>query len=143
MKRKTKIVLGCLGSFLALCFLLFFVLPGFLFGDLIGQMGTGKRFMNSLSDKDIPLWISRSEEFLKQHPNTNTFGYVSIRDVPSDLSTLRIKRIDVLKDTVRYVWAGGLDHTCLTIRRSPTGELTVTAQYDDYHGRQLWPKERR
>ncbi len=131
------------GHIPSLCFLVFFVLPRLFFGDLIGQMGAGKRFMNSLTEKEIPLWIERSEDLLRQHPYTNDFGYVSIKNVPSDLEALRIIRVDVLKDAVRYVWAGGLDHTCLTIRRSPSGEYTVRAMYDDNHGRQLWPKERR
>ena len=143
MKRKQKIAIGCLVIFLLLCVLLFFVFPRLLFGDLVLQMGAGKRFMNSLSDKDFPLWISRSEEFLAQHPYTNNWGFVSVSHVPDDLVALRIERIDILKDAVRYVWAGGLDHTCLTIRRSPDGEFTVTALYDDYHGRRLWPKEKR
>jgi len=143
MKTKHKIAIGCSSAIVVLCFLVFFVLPRILFGDMIRQMKAGKAYMNSLTEKDFRTWISRSESLLSQHSGTNGIFFLRDANIPDELRTLHIKRIDLLENGVRYVWVGGFDHTCLSVYRLPEGGYRITAQYDDSHGRQLWPKERR
>jgi len=143
MKKKHKIVIGCSSAIVVLCFLVLFVLPRLLFGDMIRQMKVGKVYMNSLAEKDFRTWISRSERLLSQHSGTNDISFLRDANIPPELRVLNIKRIDLLEDGVRYVWVGGFDHTCLSVYRLPEGGYRITAQYDDSHGRQLWPKEGR
>ena len=60
--------------------------------------------------------------------------------IPTELMSLKILRVDVLEDEVRYVWAGGLEHTYLSVKRTSEG-FRFFAQYNDEHGKELWPKE--
>jgi hypothetical protein len=140
MKRRTTIVIG--GVLLLLiggAVLLFYM----TFGDMIGQMRAGKRYMNSLSSADRTEWIDRTIALLSAHPVTNDLDvfWIYSPDVPMDLKKLRIERVDVLKDRVRYVWVGGLDHTLLSIERTPEGSFRFYAQYNDEYGRELWPEK--
>ena len=36
------------------------------------QMKTGQKYMDSLTDKDIQVWIERTQKYLKDDPTTNT-----------------------------------------------------------------------
>lgn len=110
---------------------------------MIRQMKAGKVYMNSLTEKDFHTWILRSESLLSQHSGTNDVSFLHDTNIPDELRVLRIKRIDILEDGIRYVWVGGFDHTCLSVYRLPEGGYRITAQYDDSHGRQLWPTEKR
>lgn len=104
---------------------------------MIRRMKAGKVYMNSLTEKAFRTWISRSESLLSQHSGTNDVSFLRDTNIPDELRVLRIKRIDILEDGIRYVWGGGFDHTCLSVYRLPEGGYRITAQYDDSHGRQL------
>ena len=114
------------------------------FGDMIGQMRAGKRYMKSLSQDDRAEWTDRTVALLAAHPLTNDNDVVWLRghDVPEELAQLQIQRVDVLKDQVCYVWVGGLDHTLLSVRRTVGGDFQFYAQYNDTHGEELWPNEK-
>ena len=140
MKKKVIIVIASVVLLLVFAGAALFYAT---FGGMISQMRAGKRCMDSLSEADRGEWIDRTVALLDAHPVTNDHDSVWIHgpDVPEDLRELKIRRVDVLQDRVRYVWVGGLDHTLLSIRRTPEGPFRFYAQYNDEHGRELWPEE--
>ena len=141
IQKKTKLILGaCCIAFLALGCFAYFTFPRTLFGGMILQMRAGKSYMDSLTEADYPQWIERSNTLLSQWQPTTTVTWLYGAEIPEDLRALKIQRIDILKDSVRYVWVGGLDHTCLSVRQMPNGTYKISAQYDDEHGRVLWPQ---
>ena len=52
-------------------------------------------------------------------------------------------RIDIDDEdgAVYFVWLGGMDHTVLWVKRGQDGEHSVTAQYNDYDMRPLYPDD--
>jgi len=101
------------------------------------QMDTGKKYMDSLTDKDIPVWIERTKKYLNGY-DLNSNGIISI---PPDLQKLKIVRIDAIGERVYYVWMGGMDHTDLEVERMSDGSFRFTAQYNDESSRVIWPKQ--
>ena len=140
MRRKNIIVIAGVVLLLVVAFAGLFYAT---FGDMISRMRAGRRYMESLSQGDCSEWIGRTMAFLKSHPVTNDHDVVWLYapDVPEELKKLKIQRVDVLKDEVRYVWVGGLDHTLLSVHRTGQGFFEFYAQYDDERGRVLWTKE--
>lgn len=140
MKRKRAI--GILATILLLLIGLgIYFSPPAKFVRYIGkQMALGKTYMDSLTDDDIQIWISRAELLLNEHYTDTSPGNTL---VPTDLKELGILRIDVVpQDYVGFVWVGGIDHTELIIRREQDSTHTVLARYNDYEKRQLWPKDK-
>jgi len=108
------------------------------------QMAAGAEYMKSLDESDVPQWIERTERFLAErdpsvHP-IGVYGGVRGKTIPFNLLRLRIIRIDIFEDNVRYVWMGGMDHTNLEVRRLADGRFTLIAHYNDYKSEVIWPK---
>jgi hypothetical protein len=115
----------------------------FLFASGIGdfgasrkQMDAAKKYMDSLTDKDIQAWIQRAKKELKQdNPN----GFTN-RDVPPDLRLLGISGIEQQSNEVDYVWFGGTDNTALDFLQISNGDFQVFAVYTPYSNRMIWPE---
>lgn len=101
--------------------------------------------MDSITEKDIPVWIERTENYLEEYdPNEYGIGVYGIgkdRPVPEELKKLGIIRIDRAKNSICYVWLGGLDHTYLHVEKDEDGEYIFTAGYNDFDSHVIWPKE--
>jgi hypothetical protein len=104
------------------------------------QMKAGQKYMDSLTDKDIQVWIQRTQKYLKDDPTTNTAEWLD-EPVPPELVQLKIVGINVLPDEVDYVWVGGMDHTILYVERMANGSFQLTAEYNNYSNRVIWPKQ--
>jgi hypothetical protein len=115
------------------------------FRELRGQMTAGQKYMDSLTANDIRIWTNRTTVFLENYnPKADTIGTYGLgaKPIPAELQTLKILRIDVYdSNEVRYVWAGGMDHTELEVHRMNDGSFKFVAHYDDEKSRVIWPKE--
>ncbi len=121
----------------------YFLFPiGYLFYHMSAQMRAGQSCMDSITEHDVPMWIERTEEYLSDiDPNSGRDVNIGeIHAIPLDLKNLGILRIDVNQDFVRYVWAGGLDHTFLEVLKTEQGDYRFTANYDDESSKVIWPK---
>ena|SRR5580692_6473720 len=107
--------------------------------DMEKQMKIGQKYMDSLTDKDIQVWIQRTQKYLKDDPATNTI-YWDTEPVPPELEQLKIEGIDIESNEVDYVWVGGMDHTILYVERLTNGSFQLTAEYNNYSNRVIWPK---
>ena len=99
--------------------------------------------MKSLSEADIQRWIARTEKFLSEYqPGTNRIGIYGQggKPIPPDLQRLKIIRIDILSDQIRYLWMGGLDHTELEVDRLSDGSFKLIAHYNDEKSEVIWPR---
>ena len=102
------------------------------------QMEVGRKYMDSLTEKDFQKLIELSKPYLVSFdPKANPIG---VRPVPDELTALKILRIDVFSNVVLFVWMGGLDHTYLEVARADNGEFAVAARYNDEEKKNLWPK---
>jgi len=144
LKRKGDVVsvTSTIAVFLATVFLaaaLLFVTSPVAFPIMfeIYAMRAGQQYMDSLTDVEIQKWIDRSKDYLA-HANPNEYP-IGARPVPSDLKALKIVRIDLWPGTVIYVWAGGLDHTDLTVKEVD-GNYEVIAEYNDQRRKVIWPR---
>ena len=140
-KRRTKIVVGVIALLTlgAVAFVVYMADPIFnLFVPMTRQMHAGRQYMDTLTDADIQKWIARSKDYMAgAKPDEHPIG---ARQVPPDLQALGIVRIDLRPHAVVYLWAGGLDHTCLAVT-DETGNYEVIARYDDEHSKVIWPKK--
>ena len=142
MKKPIKTGLGILGIILLLVvgwFTLEFVVPMFrLFHDFDKQMAAGRKYMDSLTDKDFQIWSERTQKYLSEF---DPKAYpIDAKPVPPDLEQLKIIRIDEGSNWVSYVWIGGMDHTELLVEKLENGGFRFTATYDDESNRVIWPK---
>jgi hypothetical protein len=137
-KRRTKILVGVMALLTlgAVAFVVFMADPILnLLVPMTRQMRAGREYMDALTDAEIQKWIDRSKEYLADvDPKEDPIG---ARQVPPDLQALGIVRIDLRPHAVVYLWAGGLDHTCLVV----TDANEVIARYDDHHSKVIWPKQ--
>ena len=144
MRKKTKVILLCITA-LVLTGVSFYLLPiGYLFYTMASQMRAGQSYMNSITEKDIPIWTDRTKMYLKEYdPNSKIIGVYGIPDkpVPEELKKLKILRIDISQDSVTYVWVGGFDHTYLHVQRTEQGDFRFIAIYNDYSSKVIWPKQ--
>lgn len=140
MKKSTKIIV----AFSGLALLVFFTFP-FLRGifeviyldyEIDKDMKIGQRYMDSLTDKDIQVWIQRSQKYLEEDKPTD---FVT-KDAPPDLQKLDIIGIEEETNWIDYVWVGGMDRTDLSVERVTNGSFQVTAFYNIYSNRVIWPK---
>lgn len=142
MKKPIKIGLGILGVILLLVvglFTLEFVVPMFrLFHYFDKQMAAGRKYMDSLTEKDFQIWTERTQRYLSEFdPKAYVIG---AKPVPPELKQLKIVRIDEDSNWVSYVWMGGMDHTELLVEKLANGSFQFTARYDDESNRVIWPK---
>ena len=100
------------------------------------EMNDAKKYMDSLTDKDIQVWIQRTETILREDAPVEFTN----RDAPPDLQHLGIAGIEKIKDEVDYVWFGGMDNTALAVERMSNGNFQVIAVYTPYSNRMIWPK---
>jgi hypothetical protein len=101
------------------------------------QMDGAKKYMDSLTDKDIQVWIQRAQADLKKaDPN----GFTN-REVTPDLQQLGITGIEEQSNEVDYVWFGGMDDTALDFVLTSNGNFQVFAVYTPYSNRMIWPKQ--
>ena len=105
------------------------------------QMAAGKKYMDSLSDKDIQVWIQRSQKYLAEYPPTNFDVDFDSNSVPSELQKLGMKEINVLPGEVDYLWLGGMDGTGLAVMQLSNGNFQFTAVYTPYSSRVIWPRQ--
>src|SRR5271170_5607051 len=87
------------------------------------QMDDAKKYMDSLTDKDIQAWIRRTQTILKE----DAPGEITNRDAPPDLQQLGITGTEEYTDEVDYVWFGGMDNTALDVVRMSNGDFQVIA----------------
>ena len=141
MTKPAKIVLKILGAIVLIgiaWFTLAFVVPivGFI-RAYDKQMSAGRKYMDSLTEKDFQIWIARTQKYLNEYdPKADSIG---AKSVPPELKQLKILRIDEGTNWVGYVWAGGLDHTELYVERLIDGSFQFTAGYNDKSNRVIWP----
>ena len=150
MKRYKKFVFWAGGSIL-LVVLVFGLLFGrdtvemlIVFHKWDKQMQIGDEYMNSLTDNEIQVWIQRTQNYLKDAP-TNLMD----DQIPPDLKKLGIIKVEVGgvvgpvddMDVVDYVWLAGMDNTSLLVKKLNDGTFQVTAFYNMYSNRVIWPKQ--
>jgi hypothetical protein len=138
LKRSVKISLLVAGGILivgaAVPVVTFFYIGG-------SQYLAGRKYMDSLTEADIQTWIDRTKVYLTEYDPTragfsgNGYGIGYAKPVPADLERIKILRIDILQDSVKYVWLGGLDHTWLVVTRLSNTNFKVVARYSDEHSR--------
>jgi hypothetical protein len=115
-----------------------------LFSFMSKQMKAGQQYMDSIKEKDIPVWIERTKKYLGEYePNLYPIGVYSseTKPIPPELSALKILRIDISQDQVDYVWVGGFDHTELQVEKNKNGNFKFIAQYNNHFSKVIWQKE--
>ncbi len=109
------------------------------------QMRVGQKYMDSMTEADIPVWINRTKGLLvKYDPQAEKIGSYGPFGMPisTDLQQLMIIRIDVIdSNTVSYVWLGGMDHTRLDVQRENDGSYKFIAGYNNERSRVIWPQK--
>jgi hypothetical protein len=114
MKTITKALIACA---LAILVIIGFPVVRFVYEMAIWsygdekQMAAGKKYMDSLTDRDIQAWIQRSQKYLTEFPPTNFDVGLDSNSIAPDLQQLGIIFIDVDTNLVDYGWLGGMDHT--------------------------------
>ena len=102
-------------------------------------MVAGRKYMDSLTDKDFPVWAERTQKYLSNFSPTN--WTVETEAIPPELAKLKIVRIDEDSNWVNYVWMGGFDHTMLHVERLTNNQFEFTAIYNDESNRVIWSKK--
>jgi len=113
------------------------------YDDSKKQMNAAKKYMDSLTDKDIQTWIQRAQTHLKEdHPTDFTTKDFRVDPgcVPADLQQLGITGIEENSNYIDYMWLGGMDYTALHFERMTNGDFQVVAVYTPYSNRMIWPK---
>jgi len=137
-----RIALAVVGTIL-LAVIVWYIATGGPFRPWVQQMRAGAAYMKSLKDSDMPPWIERTKRLLAEwHPRLRPIGAYGLggKPIPPDLQQLKIIRVDILQDQVRYVWMGGMDHTELEVDRLPDGGFRFVAHYNEYKSEVIWPK---
>ena len=105
MKKKAKLVLIGV-TILVLGGTGYYLFPiGYLFYTMGRDMRAGQHCIDSISDKDIPIWVDRTEKYLREYdPNSDGIGdYGMSKPIPTELKELGIGRIDIGQNSVCYV----------------------------------------
>jgi hypothetical protein len=143
MKSSTKTGLKIFALITLLCgavFFCVFILPivvTVLSWDK--QMSTGRKYMDSLTEKDFQAWTDRTKKYLDEYyPKA---GRIGAKSVPPELKALGIIRIDETANMVEYMWMGGLDHTGLEVERLSDNTFQFYAGYNDKEGKIIWPRK--
>ena len=108
------------------------------------RMSAGPAYIKSLKQADVQPWIDRTEKFLSEYdPKSQSIGVYGMegKPIPSDLQQLKIIRIDISPNQVRYVWMGGIGpRVDLEVDRLRDGSFTLTAHYSDTDSEVIWPR---
>ena len=108
------------------------------------QMSAGSAYMKSLKQDDVQRWIDRTKKFLSDYDSkSRSIGVYGMggKPIPPDLQQLKIIRIDISSNQVRYVWSGGIaPRVDLEVERLPDGSFTLTAHYSDTDSELIWPR---
>jgi trehalose-6-phosphate synthase len=140
MKKSTKAIIAISG--LTILIIICFPFLRFIFemvsfeSDLEKHMKIGQKYMDSLTDKDIQVWIQRSQKYLEEDKPTD---FVT-KDAPPDLQKLDIVGIEEETNWIDYVWVGGMDRTDLSVKQMTNGSFQVTVFYNIYSNKVIWPK---
>lgn len=118
--------------------LIFVIFFGEIFDpfDSREQMDAAKKYMDSLTEKDIQAWIQRAQTDLEAD---NPMDFTT-RDASPDLQKLGMTGIEENSNYIDYMWLGGMDYTALEVKLISNGVFRVTAIYTPYSNRILWPK---
>ena len=112
LKKSEKAILAISGLALLVFFTSPLIVPLAMFtyyDDSRKQMSVAKKYMDSLTDKDIQAWIQRSQKYLEEYAPTDF-------DAPPELQQLGISGIEELSSNeIDYVWLGGMDNTALDV----------------------------
>jgi len=143
MKSSTKTGFKIFGVITLICgavIFCVFILPTMLmFHRWNKQMDAGRKYMNSLTEKDFQVWTERTQKYLSEFdPKAYPIG---AKPVPPELQQLKILRIDESTNYVGYVWMGGMDHTALFVKRMTDGGFQFTAMYNDQSNKVIWPRK--
>ena len=135
MKLKYTTAIGCMTTPVLLgvsaVLLIFYVLGSCCHSERFGQ-----RYMKSLSDDDMQIWITRTETILHSAPPP------TLDEIPEDLKKLEIVSISATDNSVWYWWGRNFfSHTALSVRRLPKGGHEVIAVFDKGDEKRLWPKD--
>jgi hypothetical protein len=108
------------------------------FHSIDESMAVGQKYMDSLTEKDIQIWVERTKKYFDEYGQGEAEIYR--KDVPHELRQLGI--LGIHKDTnwVGYVWVGGFEHTSLVVERMTDGGFQFTAEYSDESNKVIWPK---
>ena len=109
--------------------------------DTNKQMNAAKKYMDSLTDKDVQAWIQRTQKYLNEYKYDPTNGGFNSFDAPPELQQLGIEGIEEQSNEVDYVWLGGMDDTALSVERMSNGDFQVVAVYTPYSNSVIWPKQ--
>jgi hypothetical protein len=99
----------------------------------------GRNYMDSLTDKDIQIWIQRTQKYLNEDNPKSVI--IAARTVPPELKQLKILRIDENPNEIDYLWAGLDTDTELKVERMGGGNFKVIAQYNDETNRVIWRRQ--
>ena len=139
MKKSTKVITAICGLvILSIIVSVIIFARAFDIGASKEQMDTAKKYMDSLTDKDIQAWIQRSQKYFTESPTNFELG---LAPVSPDLQKLGITGIEVNANEVDYVWFGGMDNTALDVVRVGKDDFQVVAQYTPYTNKVIWPRQ--
>jgi hypothetical protein len=136
MKKSTKTIIAICGLVVSVVIVLLFFARIFDIGASKEQMDSAKKYMDSLTDKDIQAWIQRAKRDLK---NDDPKAFAT-KDAPPDLQQLGMTGIEEDSNYIDYIWFGGMDYTALEIKRMSNEDFQVVAIYTPYSNRVIWPK---
>jgi hypothetical protein len=140
--RAALVILGLL--LLIIVFVGFRVFTSAPFKMTADQTSAGSAYMKTLRHDDVQPWIDRTKKFLSEYdPKSQSIGTYGMegKPIPPDLQQLKIIRIDVSPNQVRYVWMGGMGpRVDLEVDQLPDGSFTLTAHYSDTDSEVIWPR---
>lgn len=139
--RAALVILGLL--LLAIVFVVFRAFTGGAVKMSHDQTRTGAAYMKSLKDDEVQHWIDRTKKLLSEYDGKESIGVFGMegKPIPPDLQELKIIRIDIYPNLVRYVWMGGIGpRTDLEVERLSDGTFTFTAHYSDSDSEVIWPR---
>ena len=140
--RAALVILGLL--LLVIVFVAFRAFTGGPFKMSADQMSAGSAYMKSLKQDDVQRWIDRTKKFLAEYDSkSQSIGVYGMggKPIPPDLQQLKIIRIDISPNQVRYIWSGGMNpRTDLEVDRLPDASFALTAHYSDTDSEVIWPR---
>jgi hypothetical protein len=141
MKSPTKIALWISGVIALIpigYFAFWYFLMSGLFHSIDKSMAVGQKYMDSLTEKDIQVWVNRTKKYLDKYvPKADR---IDGKAVPLELQQLGISGIDITTNSVCYVWVGGFEHTSLIVEQIADESFKFTAEYSDESNKVIWPK---
>jgi len=139
--RAALVILGLL--LLIIVFVAFRVFTGGPSKMSADQMSVGSAYIKSLKQQyDVQPWIDRTKKLLSEYDlKSQSIGVYGMggKPMPPDLRQLKIIRIDISPNQVRYVWSAGISpRVDLEVERLRDGSFTLTAHYSDTDTEVIW-----